>query len=353
MKSIRPKYFSKFQCDGKVCGSRCCKGWHVVADSETYQKYCSIENESQRQEILSQLVKSDFDNKKLFVKMKDDFSCPFLDKDSLCKIQKRYGEGYLTDICSSYPRVNYKIGEVLEQSLTLTCPVAAKLILLSETSMEFEEVEIDEPRSVFDWSNKIKMPIEDAISKQATAISILQNRQLTFNERLLRLCIFLQDEQFVDKIDLNFNLEKHAAIMIDIFNEMYEANMDESKKIDLKQIYITYHKIILQRLMENYAHIFENYMVNEFFMRCYPFAFDGGTWKNCRIFITGYKALEFAITLTAISKNGFVTVDEFLTMIDAVNEKLDHNRGGMKAIRNFAENTFDFKIFINVMLDFL
>ena len=61
--------------------------------------------------------------------------------------------------------------------------------------------------------------------------------------------------------------------------------------------------------------------------------------------------MEFAIILTAISKNGFVTVDEFLNMIDAINEKLDHNRGGMKAIRKFAESVGDLQKFSILMFD--
>ena len=37
-------------------------------------------------------------------------------------------------------------------------------------------------------------------------------------------------------------------------------------------------------------------------------------------------------------KRPCVTVEEFLTMLDVVNEKLDHSRGGMKAICDFAND---------------
>ena len=337
MKCIRPKYFSKFQCDGKICESRCCKGWRVVVDSDTFKKYDSIADLSERQEILSKLERIDDNN--FIVKMRENWACPFLDNDYLCKIQKRHGENYLTNICHSYPRVNYKIGEVLEQSLTLTCPVAARLILLSEEPLEFEEIEIEEPRGIFNWTNKIKLPIEEAVQIQATAVSILQDRNFTLNERLLKLCIFFNGNI---NLENEFDINEYAKIMIDIFCEMYGTEMSEQKKINLQSIYVKYSDIILSRLLENYSYIFENYLVNEFFMRCYPYAFEGDLWKNCKIFIIGYKAMEFAIILTAISKNGFVTSDEFLNMIDAINEKLDHNRGGMKAIRELSEKITNF-----------
>ena len=349
MYCVRPKYINEFRCDGKACESRCCKGWRISVDNRTYEKYNSIVDERLRQDILSHLERKDENNYSF--KMKDNQECPFLDDDFLCKIQKRHGEEYLAAICASYPRVNYKLGEVLEQSLTLTCPIAAPLILLPTEPMEFEEVDIDEPRGIFDWSNKIKQSTEESINLQATAIAILQNRQFPINERLIYLCLHLQDEKFVGKFDLKFDIEKYVAIMIDIFDEMYDAKMNAEKKANLKQIYISYHRIILDRLISNYSYIFENYLVNEFFMRCYPFAFDGGLWNNCKIFITSYKVVEFAIILTAISKNGFVTADEFLNMIDAINEKLDHNRGGMQAIKKFSESVQDLQNFSMLMFD--
>ena len=325
MISIRPKYFNQFKCDGKSCKSRCCKGWKVAVDGATYSKYCSIEEQAIRQAILSEIERTD--DQRRFVKMKSNRSCAFLNDDYLCKIQKRCGEEYLTAICHSYPRVSYKLGEVVEQSLTLTCPVAARLILLSTSPIEFEEVEIEQPRGIFDWTNKLTIPVEEAVS-------ILQDRHFDFNERLMRLCTFLNDDN--NDITSIVNLDRHAEMMISIFKKMYDIDLTEEKAANLQNLWTKYHKIIMQRLIDNYAHIFENYLVNEFFMRCYPFAFDGGLWKNCKVFVTSYRFVEFALVLTAISKNGFVTVEEFLTMIDAVNEKLDHSRGGMKAILNFA-----------------
>ena len=61
------------------------------------------------------------------LKMRDDGICSFLDKDGLCSIQKKHGEDFLTAICQSFPRVTYKLtDDIFEQSMTLTCPVAAQ-----------------------------------------------------------------------------------------------------------------------------------------------------------------------------------------------------------------------------------
>ena len=66
-------------------------------------------------------------------------ACAFLDTDGLCRLQKTHGEEFLPDICDSYPRVSYRFGDYAERSLALTCPVAARLALLPDSPMRFEE----------------------------------------------------------------------------------------------------------------------------------------------------------------------------------------------------------------------
>ena len=104
MKCIVPNYIKNFLCDGTLCESRCCHDWQVIVDNETHKKYLSLNDEN----ILKHLTKSKDGNSIVF-NMKENGCCPFLGKDFLCKIQKRLGENFLSDICQSYPRVTYKL----------------------------------------------------------------------------------------------------------------------------------------------------------------------------------------------------------------------------------------------------
>jgi lysine-N-methylase len=67
-----------------------------------------------------------------FARMKLDSNgaCPFLSKDRLCDIQKEHGEAYLSVTCSNYPRNTKTIDSIRERSLLLSCPEAARLVLL-------------------------------------------------------------------------------------------------------------------------------------------------------------------------------------------------------------------------------
>ena len=331
MKCIRPKYFNKFKCDGKSCESRCCKNWRIVVDSDTYKKY----SDSDKADNILPYLEFLNDEKIYIIKHKANGDCTFLDDDSLCKLQKQCGESFLTAICDSYPRIAFQIEDTLEQSLTLTCPIAAKLILLPTEPIEFEETEVDEPRFKFDWTDKTMFNASDSVDLQMRAIKILQDRQFSIDERLFNLYTMFDHKK--PPFSRNFDSSKYVAEIIKIFDEMYNANMNEQKRAELQKFYLSYYLNVQMGIHAHYGHIFENYLVNEFFMRCYPFAFAGDFWLNCRIFIIAFKSLEFAIILKAISQNGKLATDEILTIIDAMSEKLDHNRGGMRAICDFAE----------------
>jgi lysine-N-methylase len=67
-------------------------------------------------------------------------SCPFL-AEGWCAIQKKLGEQYLPIMCSAYPRVMNVVDDVLQRSLDLSCPEAARIVLLDPNPVEFDEDE--------------------------------------------------------------------------------------------------------------------------------------------------------------------------------------------------------------------
>ena len=335
MKCIVPNYIKNFLCDGTLCESRCCHDWQVIVDNETHKKYLSLNDEN----ILKHLTKSKDGNSIVF-NMKENGCCPFLGKDFLCKIQKRLGENFLSDICQSYPRVTYKL-----ETMTLTCPVAAKLILLSDKIIFSETDEIKE-RAVFDRTKKIPVPANEVLKIQSDSIKILQDRNFSINERLMHLCVkFGSENIFSDEFDEIKNVE----ILLKIFVETYEANFDNEKFTRLKHFILFNRKKLLNFLHENFSNILENYLVNEFIMRCYPYAFVGDELANVKIFLTSFRVMEFALVFVMLQKAQTNSKD-LLKMICSINDRLDHSRGGMDAVINFVNNT-DEKNFFKTMLN--
>ncbi|MBR2775256.1 MAG: flagellin lysine-N-methylase [Selenomonadaceae bacterium] len=339
MKVYRPNYVGAFKCDGKACESRCCRDWRIVLDEQTRQKYLTS---PAAKEILSHV-----DETGQAFQMQSSGACPFLDENFLCKLQLKHGEEFLTAICQSFPRVTYKLdAEIYSQAMTLTCPVAAILILLRNEPIAFEVVDELKARQVFDFTEKLSMPAEEFIHRQRAAIKILQRRELSINQRLEELCKFFGEKI---SVPVDFDAMNHAAALAEVFGKMYEANLTISKKNQLAEVYLTHRKNILAQLRGSFAVVLENYLVNEFVMRNYPCAFVGDEAFNCRVFVTAYRAIEFAAVLTAIAKRR-LTVEDFLELLLSLNDKMDHSRGGMTAIKTFAE-LHDAEVFYSMMLE--
>lgn len=344
---IQADYIKNFHCDGKICGSRCCRDWKIFVDNETYQKFLQADDS---EEILKNIEQ---ENNSFVLKMTERGFCKFLDENFLCRLQKKHGENFLTAVCQSFPRITYKLSkDIFQQSMTLTCPVAAEKILLSEEKINFVEVQKINfssvqklnARMVIDFTKKLSYPAEKFLQIQTRAIKILQDRNFSINERLKNLC-----ELFHEKIFSKFNIEKNSAELVEIFDEMYNANLTGEKKKILSADYIRNREKILSQVYENFSHVFENYLANEFFMRCYPCAFVGDDWTNCKIFVTSFRVLEFCLILTTISKKT-LRLEDLINLICSVSDKLDHSKNGSDAIKKFAADVDDEKFFSEMIL---
>lgn len=347
VRCIQPNYVKDFQCDGKICGCRCCRDWRIVLDDDAYKKFAELAD-ADRAEILKNVewMRDPTEGVDVMtLKMRNDGVCTFLDTDGLCSIQKKYGEDFLTAICQSFPRVTYKLDdEIFEQSMTLTCPVAAQMILLAAEPLSFSEVNTVTTRAVIGFKNRLRN-VEDFITVQRHAINILQDRNFSLNQRLKNFYTLFGGKIFPD---VAFNLQNHSLTIVDIFNKTYGANLNPDKKENLRESYLFGREKILYEVRERFSDILENYLVNEFFMRCYPYAFSGGELINCRIFITSYRLLEFAVILTVIAKTRF-SDEDMAALIISVNDMLDHSHGGMDAIIHFAKTCDDENFAANML----
>ena len=139
---FQPRHFDVFRCIGSDCEDTCCVGWLVQIDKPTYDKYqnCSDpECGSSLRTLITINEKSSNDDDYAKIVF-NGAACPFL-SEGLCSIQRRLGEGYLSDMCAAYPRVMNRVDDVLQRSLDLSCPEAARVALLNPKPMDFDEQE--------------------------------------------------------------------------------------------------------------------------------------------------------------------------------------------------------------------
>jgi lysine-N-methylase len=134
---IRPDYAESFRCIGSACEDTCCQGWNVPVDEATYHRYQALPASPLRTLIVESIQRSPEPEAAakpfLFAKIRMNSSneCPMLGEDHLCRIQQEHGESLLSHACATYPRVVHSFAGHSETALTLSCPEAARHVLLN------------------------------------------------------------------------------------------------------------------------------------------------------------------------------------------------------------------------------
>jgi len=135
---IRPGYADRFRCTGPACEDNCCRGWMVAIEGSAYKKYQSLPDSPLRTSILAAIeqspgVETGTASDRYAIKIPVVGFCPLLNEDHLCRIHAELGSDFQASICRSYPRISRTIDNLEEETLSLSCPEAARLILLAET----------------------------------------------------------------------------------------------------------------------------------------------------------------------------------------------------------------------------
>ena len=349
---FQPEYVREFQCDGAKCNARCCRGWRILIDKETHAQYSQLED---AEKILA-LMNFNSEHDGYFVALDEKNFCPFLNENNLCRLQLKYGEKSLSETCATYPRKLFDFKKFFERSLTLSCPVAAEIILFRDAPLKFELVEVSEENlcGVKTEISSVEAD-EDFYEKmfniQVAAISILQRRTLTIDQRLIALGFFLDklDEIISDGLvgdaleklfaayesesfwtsfskmsaAVKFNAEKFWELMLKVLVEIYGGQLREADRKFLEPLIETFgivpdekNQVFVTKVAANYerlavarknftarhAIIMENFLVNEFFMNVCPWKLKASVAKNFGVFVTNYKLFEL-LAFAASQKN--------------------------------------------------
>ena len=197
-----PDYYENFQCLGPDCEDSCCIGWRVTIDRDTWQRYQSCRHESLVPLMRSAVIPVAEKNQRsarnyASVTMQADGSCPFLQRDRLCMIQKELGPEALSTTCAVFPRSHSRFGEYREYGLDLSCPEAARLILLHPEPIRLVAASADidlGARAVLSY-NLVGDPKHIAILDdfRGLILGILQFRELTLGARMMMLGLLLDE----------------------------------------------------------------------------------------------------------------------------------------------------------------
>jgi lysine-N-methylase len=177
----------------------------VVLDKGTYEKYKACREPELKALINIHVSPNHVNSSDInfgMIRPSRGSACPFLTRTRLCGIQEKLGESYLSRTCSVYPRAMSTVDGVLERSLYLSCPEAARLVLLNPDPIPFETLTTDpdpDPRlrgfPVLDTASAphANKPYHAFHDVRAFILSLLQNRTYRLWERLIILGMFCEE----------------------------------------------------------------------------------------------------------------------------------------------------------------
>lgn len=211
IRKIYPSYFEEFKCIGGKCSDSCCIGWNIDIDKITFKRYFKVQD----QEMKKMFQKNVQSNERCsseeidygVVKLKKDKRCPFLDEENYCVIHSNLGEDYLSNVCTSFPRITNKIDDTYEMSLDISCPEAARIILLKEEGIKFDNSKGELGKHILSNVIETKASLKYIKDVRDYCIGLIQDRKFSLNERLYALGDFTSNLE--DKINNNEDITKY------------------------------------------------------------------------------------------------------------------------------------------------
>ncbi|MBE5925425.1 MAG: hypothetical protein E7270_00315 [Lachnospiraceae bacterium] len=189
MRYVKPHYYDNFKCIADKCPSTCCAGWQIMIDEGALEKYSK-----EKDEFSHRLKNSiDWEEGAFF---QNNGRCAMLNDNNLCDLVTAKGEEFLCKTCHLYPRHIEEFESVREFSLSLSCPVAANMILNEINKLTFltQEDDLEEPLidEFEDFDFFMHTQLEQA---REVLFGIIQNRELSADERMAHIMTLAKEMQ--------------------------------------------------------------------------------------------------------------------------------------------------------------
>jgi len=368
-----PDYYPHFRCSGSQCEDTCCGGWSISIDQDTYKQYTRSKHPALAplmQLAVSKNTNANADSQNNFgvMVMRPDGRCHFLQEDQLCGIHQHLGAQALSNTCRIYPRYLNQFGAQREKALGVSCPEAARLILLNPQPMQFITV-APEPDIDSKAFTSYRYPLQNQGNPQqmavlndfrAVIIGILQCRDLGLGARLMVLG-FLLDEAHRVVSAPTFKSTEELLPVLGIFVDMLaqpdkleeqfaQVGPNTPRKLEMTADLIAralaedpsprYRECLQDAAIglrsypdalqayylpyfQDKTYIFENYLVNQVLTRLFPFA--RGTYLDLYRALIGNLALIQTLLVGIAAKHQGLTEARVVQLIQTFARHTNHS----------------------------
>lgn len=398
---IQPRYGSAFHCIGGECEDSCCHGMSVLVDKKTYEKYQAFPEEG-----LGSLVKQYVSinmtgaSDSLYARITPNSSnqCPFLSPASLCSVQKEYGSEHLSATCSTYPRALNSVENELEVSLYLSCPEAARQVLLDANATQkvgdassghFRTDQFS--RLMTTGSSSLHKPLRYFWEVRELVVTVIQDRGRPLWQRLFllgMLCkrldavICAEQDDSVPEILGSYRgivatgalhdkmewMPTQPAVQLDVvlrlidqriragscgarFLECFEVFLEgigyspDSTSVSDVQHYVEAEARYCRPFFERQPHILENYLLNYSYRTLFPFGREASAHHTPQSIFSEYILMLAQFTLIKGLLIGMAGryreefgEDHVVKVVQSFSKAVEHNPNYLKEINRFMED---------------
>ena len=192
MRYTVPDYYKKFKCLASDCPATCCAGWQIMIDDKSLKKYASCPGI-----FGNRLVNSINWEEGRFKQYHS--RCAFLNEQNLCDIHLEKGPDFLCRTCRRYPKHVEVYENEREISLSLSCPMVARLLLDKTDQAQFlttEKVRKNDgdhlQKNDDDFDEFLYSALQDC---RSVLIAMAQNRNEALNLRMAKILSLAHDVQ--------------------------------------------------------------------------------------------------------------------------------------------------------------
>ncbi|SKA30698.1 flagellin lysine-N-methylase [Photobacterium toruni] len=370
---ITPEYIKNFSCIAEKCEDHCCHSWDISIDKSTYQFMTQKSSLKVKSADVIMRTKGDTSPYYAKIRLNNDGVCPFREENGLCEVHKEHGHQRLSQTCQTYPRSSTIRGNKKEHNLYLSCPEAARQILLNPTSMQFHQK--NTTNDAFDENNYTRPNWYEAV--QQFIIDILFINNISLEQRLFYIGVTLRliephkdnIEELQKRLQLccekinNNDFEKlyseqrtssdfYPSLLIKIFNYHINQDSSHSYKIASSRFNLLYQQLlnalsltksdshkqykILQHGFTNHyreyfaknSHIWINYIIYIFYENDFP------SKSMCQVFDNLIDDI-FIIrgALSALASMRPLTDDDVILVIQTYHRTRSHNKDYINDIK--------------------
>jgi lysine-N-methylase len=398
---IQPRYGGAFHCIGGECEDSCCHGMSVLVDKKTYEKYQAFPQErlgSLVQKYVSINMTGASDSLYARISPNSSNRCPFLSTESLCGVQKEYGSDHLSATCSTYPRALNRVENDLEISLYLSCPQAARQVLLDENATQkvgdtsTGHYRTDQfSRLATASSSSLYKPLGYFWEVRELVVAVIQDRGRPMWQRLFLLGMLskrldavtsaerdgsvpeilgsyreivatgalrdkmekipsqpaVQLDMVLRLIDQRIRSGSCGARFLECFKMFLEGigySSDSTAESDV-QHYVEAEARYCQPFFERQPHILENYLLNYIYRTLFPFGREASAHHTPQSIFGEYILMLAQFTLIRALLIGMAgryreefCEDHVIRVVQSFSKAVEHNPNYLKEISRFMED---------------